>query len=41
MLCARSVTDIRPKWYPKIEYEKARAITPREVEEWNKAQGKR
>ena len=33
--------DIRPKWYPRIEYEKARAFTPKEVEEWNAAQTKR
>ena len=28
------VLYIRPKWYPKIEYEQARQFTPKEVEEW-------
>ena len=31
------VLYIRPKMYPKIEYEQARTFTPKEVEEWNKA----
>ena len=34
------VADIRPKMYPRIEYEKARTFTPREVEEWNQRQYK-
>ena len=32
------VMFIRPKWYPRIEYEKARPFTPKEIEEWNKGQ---
>ena len=31
------VLYIRPKMYPKIEYEQARTFTPKEVEDWNKA----
>lgn len=31
------VLYIRPKLYPRIEYEQARTFTPKEVEEWNKA----
>ena len=38
MLCA---ADIRPKMYPRIEYEKARTFTPKEIEEWNQAQSKK
>ena len=30
--------DIRPKLYPRIEYERARVFTPKEVEEWNNRQ---
>jgi hypothetical protein len=33
--------DIRPKMYPKIEYDRARAFTPKEVEEWNQASTKK
>ena len=40
VVCMR-YADIRPKWYPKIEYEKARPFTPKEVEEWNQASGKK
>lgn len=32
------VLYIRPKMYPRIEYDKARAFTPKEIEEWNMAQ---
>ena len=35
------VLYIRPKMYPRIEYEKARAFSPKEVQEWNEAQTKR
>ena len=30
--------DIRPKWYPDLEYRKADTFTPKEVADWN--QGK-
>ena len=34
------VLYIRPKMYPRIEYEKSRPFTPKEVEEWNQRQYK-
>ena len=32
------VLYIRPKMYPRIEYEQAKAFTPKEIEEWNNGQ---
>lgn len=38
--CGHVRADIRPKLYPTIEYQRARAFTPKEVDEWNKASRK-
>ena len=40
-LCAGAigyVLYIRPKMYPRIEYEKSKTFTPKEVDEWNRRQ---
>jgi len=35
---ADALSDLRPKWYPAVKYDKAKEFTPRETEEWNELQ---